>query len=139
MSVLDEVEGAAAGSSTVVEGEDSASQALSLMTRSVVESVVDVGPAAVPLSLEQVSFVVVGGSPPAAVDALEPEVDRLSVASFSPGHVDICAETAANVVNVCVSVAAGPVDVTVQTEDGFYVLNELLDHVKIFALCKILR
>ena len=43
-SFLDEVERTAAGSSTVVEGEDSASESLSVVTRSVVELVLDVGP-----------------------------------------------------------------------------------------------
>ena len=136
-SVVDEVERAAAGSSTVVEGEDSASESLSLVTRSVVESVLDVGTAAVQLSVEQVSSVAVAGSPSVAVDALGPEVERLSVASLSPGPVDICVETAATVVDGSVFVAAGPVDVTVQTDGGLYVLYEILDHVKYCVFCKI--
>ena len=74
-SVLNDVDGAAAGFSMVVKGEDSASESLSLVTGSVVESVLDVGPVAVPSSVEQRSSVVVGGSPSAAVDALVTEVE----------------------------------------------------------------
>ena len=71
-SVLDEVDRTAAGSSTAVEGEDSASEVLPLVTLSVVVSVLDVGSAAVLASVEQVSSIVVGGSSSAAVVAPGP-------------------------------------------------------------------
>ena len=74
-SVLDQVERAAAGYSTVVEVEGSASESLSVVTRSVVKSVMYVRPAVVPSSKEPVLFVVVGGSSSAAVHALGPEVE----------------------------------------------------------------
>ena len=88
-SVLDKVKRAAAGSSTVVEGEDSASEVLLLVTRSVVESVLDVGLAAVPSSMEQVSSIVVGGSLSEAAKALRPKVERLKFASLSAGPLDV--------------------------------------------------
>ena len=130
VSVLDVMERAAAGSSTVVEGEDSAAESLLVVTHPVLVSVLDVGPATVPSSLEQVLSIVLGGSPSAAVDVLRPEVERLNVASLSPGPVDICVDTAATVVNGCVTVAWGSVDVAVRTEGGLYVLNNLIDQVK---------
>ena len=132
-SVLDDVERAAVWSSIVNEGENSASESVSVVTRSVVESVLEVGPAAVPSSVEQVSSIVVGRFPSAPADALGLEVKRLSVAFLSPGPVDICVETA---VDGCVTVAAGPVDVAVQIEGGLYVLIELIDHVKHCVFCK---
>ena len=138
MSVLDEVERAAAGSSTVVEGEDSAAESLLVVTHPVLVSVLDVVSAAVPSSLDQVLSIVLGGSPSAAVDALGLEVERLNVASLSPGPVDICVDTAATVVvDACVTAALGPGDVAVWTEGGLYVLNNIIDHVKPCVFCKI--
>ena len=134
-SVLVEVERA----STVVQGEDSASKVLSLVTRSVVESVLNVRPAAVPMSVEQLSSVVVSGSPFAAVDTLGPEVEQLSVVTLSPGPVDICVETAATAADGCVIVAAGPIHVSVQTDGGLHVLIKLIDRVKHCVLCKLHR
>ena len=134
----DDVEEAVAGSSTVVEGEASASESLSVVTPSVVESVLDVAPAAVPSSVEQMSSVVVGVSPSAGVHALGPEVERLNVASLAPGPVDVCMGTAAIVVDDCITAAVGPIDVAVQTEGGLCVFNEHIDHVKDCVLCNTL-
>ena len=109
-SVLNNAERVAARSSTVVEGEDSASEALSMVTCCILDSLLDVGPAAVSSSVEPVSSVVIGGSPSATVDALGPIVDGLGVDSLSPGLVDNCLETAATVVVGCVTAAAVPLD-----------------------------
>ena len=138
-SVLHEVGRAAAGSSTVVEVETSASEALSVVTHSVVESVVDVGPPAVQSPVEQLTSVVAGRSHSAVVDALGPEFEQLSVASLSPGPVDICVDTAATAVGACVSFAAGRVVLADRTESRFYVLNEVIGHVKPCMFCSLPR
>ena len=126
-------------SSTVVESQNSASEELSAVTRSVVESMLDVEPAYMPSSLEQMSSVVNAGSPAATVDALGPEVERLSATFLSSKSADICVETVTTVEDGCVTVAAGPVVVAVQTEGGLCSLNELIDHVKHCVFCKLLR
>ena len=82
-SVLDDVERAVAGSATVMEDRDRELEPLTVVTRSVVESVVDFRPSGetISSSLDLGPYVVIGVFLLAKVDALGPEVERLSVAS----------------------------------------------------------
>ena len=106
-----------------LEGEDSASESLSILTRSVVELVFDVEPAGVPLSVDRVPYFVVSGSLFAQVYALWPAVEQLRVASLSPVPVGVCLGSTANVVEDGVTAAGSPVVVAVQTKGGLCVLK----------------
>ena len=117
-SLLHDVERALTGSSTFFEGEHSAPESFSVVTRSVVESALGEEPAGVSSSVEQVLSVVAGGSLPEDVNVLGPKVERLIVASSSPEPVRVCVRITATVVEDGVTVAACPVDVAVQTEGG---------------------
>ena len=99
-TLSDNVEGAVSGSSTVVEGEDNASESISVVTCSVVESVLDVEPAGVPSSVNRVSSVAIGGSLSSNVNALGPQMERLSVTFLSPEPVGVCVRTTATFCSV---------------------------------------
>ena len=131
-SVLDDVEKAVAGSSTIVEGRDSASESISVVTRSVVRLVLDVeaSAAVVSSSTDPVPSVVASVSLLVDVDALVFEEEQLNATSSSPEPVDICVGTTANVVED--DGTAGPVDVAIQTERWLCFLNECMDHVKLY-------
>ena len=138
-SLLDDLVRAVAGSSTAVVGEHSTSESLSMVTRSVAEPVLYVEPAGVPSSVDLLPSSVVALSHLAAADILGPAVWRLSVASSSPGPVDICVGTAATVVDDCIAPASGQVDSAVQIEAWLCVLSALIEPVKFCVPCKTLR
>ena len=104
------------GPSTVVKGDDSAPVSLPVVTRSVVDSVLDLEPPVVPSSSNRVPSVVVGESLWVDEDALGQELVRLSIASLSPEPLDDCVGTTATVAEDGVTAAGGPVDVVNQTE-----------------------
>ena len=87
------------------------------------ESVLDVESNGVQSSVERVPSVLIGGSLSADVDALGPEVERLSVVSSSPAAEGVSVGTTTTVFDDGVTVAAKPVDVAVQTEGGQSVLR----------------
>ena len=112
-----------------------------MVTRSVIESFLDLEPSGVVVSSSADSgpSVVSSASSVVDVDMLCPEVEQLSVASWSPEPVDICVWTIAIVQEDDGTEAAGPVYVIVQTEVWMCVSNKLIDHVKRYLLCKVLR
>ena len=115
-SVPHDVERTVAGSSTVAQGEDSASESLSVVTRSVVESVLDVGPAGVPSTFEPGESIMAGISLLADVDGLGFEAEQLSVAFLSPYPGTSVPGPPSIVLMVMVLLFWDPVDVAVQTE-----------------------
>ena len=129
---------ALAGSSIVVEGEDSASELPLAVTRWFVKSLLDVEPVVVPSSADHKLSVAAGGLLPADVEALGPEVERLSVSCSSPQPKDVCVGTTATVAEDGVIAAAGQVVLAVQTEGRLCVVTELSYQVKHCVLCKYL-
>ena len=93
-SVLEDVETAVTESSTVMETGDSASESLSVVTLFVVESLLDVEPAAVPSSVSRMPSVAAGGSLSVDLEALVPVME---CASSSPKPVDFCMGTTTSV------------------------------------------
>ena len=118
-SVLDDVERAVTGSTTVVEGKEGALQSLSVMIRSVAELVLDVGPSSVAVSssVDPGPSIVPSGSLSAGEDTLRFKRERVSVTFSSPEPVDVCVGTTANVDEGIETTSVGTVDVGVQTED----------------------
>ena len=115
-SLLDDVERAVFGSSTIVGGKGSAPESIPVVTHSVVVSVLDVEPAGVSWSADRVPSVVFDVSLSVGVDAVGSKVERLCDASSSLEPVDVCIRTTATVPKDGVTAAAGAVDVAVRTE-----------------------
>ena len=137
-SVLDDVERVVVGSSSVVEGEDSAPKSFSVLTRFFVESGLDVDPTGKSSSADRVPSFVIDGSLPADVEVLRTEIERLSVAFSCPEPMDVCFATISTVSEDGANTTAGPVYVAVQTEGRYCVLKTVIIFVKHCVLCKLL-
>ena len=112
-----------------------------MVTRSVVEPVLDAGPSGVAVSsiADFRPSVVAGVSLLADVDTLDPKMERLSVASSSPEAMDFCVRTTANVDEGNGTTSMGLVHAVVQMEGGLCDLSELIDHVNYCALWNVFR
>ena len=114
-SLLDNVERAVTDSVVLLECEESASESLSLVSRSIVLLALDAElyGVFVPSSLNSEPSVAAGLPLSVNIDILGLDVERLSVAPSSPEPVNICAGTTVIVVKGDCTTAAGPVVVAV--------------------------
>ena len=137
-SVLDDVETAANEYLSFLEGEQSASESHSVVTPSLVESVLDAEPSGVPSTADPVLSVGASMSLSVDLNALRPEIERLSVPFSSAKPVNIRVQTTASVVEGNENTPAGSGDLFFHIERLFCVLKEFFDLVKPCVLCSFL-